>query len=142
VNESDRAPGGAIEQTEESAKRVFYAWVGAMATAYDAAEDTYEQFVRRGREATEEWQHRSEDARVQSSAATGRVRDSFRTMMDGFLSGLNMPTKAEVDAMNVKLNILMRKLDDLAMQQPPSAHPGQPEAPESSTSAADSDLAT
>jgi polyhydroxyalkanoate synthesis regulator phasin len=134
-------PGGDVEQTEDSARRMFYAWVGAMATAYDTAEDTYEQFVRRGREATEEWQQRSDDVRLQSSGAAGRVRDSFRSVMDGFLSSLNMPTKAEVDAMNVKLNILMRKLDDLAMQQPPTARPGQPEAPETGP-APESDLAT
>jgi polyhydroxyalkanoate synthesis regulator phasin len=141
VDENQRATGGPVEQTEDTARQLFYAWLGALATAYDTAEDRYDQFVRRGREVTEEWQNRSDDARRASSRTSGRVRDSFRMMMDGVMSGMNMPTKSEVDAMNVKLNILMRKLDDLAMRETIS-RPGQPEAPPPFAPRPDTDMAT
>lgn len=140
MNESETVPGASVERTEDPTRRLFYAWVGAMATALDVAEDNYERFVQRGREATQEWQARSGEARRQASGSSARVRDSFRMAMDGFLSTVDLPTKAEVDAMNVKLNILMRKLDELAAQQT-VAHPGQPEAP-ATAPAPDTDLAT
>jgi hypothetical protein len=37
--------------------------------------------------------------------------------MDVFLNRVNLPSKGDVDTINVKLNILTRKLDDLQMQQ-------------------------
>jgi hypothetical protein len=52
-----------------------------------------------------------------------------------------LPTKAEVDAMNVKLNILMRKLDDIAMQQAP-IRPGEPEPSAPGTADPDTELTT
>jgi hypothetical protein len=45
--------------------------------------------------------------------------------MDAFLDTINVPNKADVDTINVKLNILSRKLDDL---QGVRAQAGQPAA--------------
>jgi polyhydroxyalkanoate synthesis regulator phasin len=139
-----RPVGGPIEQTEETTKRLFYAWLGALATAYDTAEEQFDTFVRRGRQVADEWQGRKGEPRS-TMRPNARVRDSFRVVMDSMMEGMNVPTKAEIDAMNVKLNILMRKLDDLTAQtaQTTSA-PGRPDVPPSSTTPpmGDTDLAT
>jgi hypothetical protein len=55
------------------------------------------------------------------------MREYFRSAMDSFLDSLNVPSKTDVDTINVKLNILTRKLDDLQMGRAPGAPSGQPD---------------
>lgn len=110
-------PGGPIEKTEGMIRRLFLAGVGAAAVALDTAEERYAEFVRRGEQVQQEMQERSRETRQRNMGAGSRVADSFRTGMDSILNGLNLPSKTDVDTMNVKLNILTRKLDDLQMEQ-------------------------
>jgi poly(hydroxyalkanoate) granule-associated protein len=115
--ERERIPGGPIEQAEETAKRVMLAGVGAAATAKGAAGERFDRFVERGEQIQEEWQDRAAQMRQQNAGARWRVQEYFRSAMGSFLDQLNIPSKTDVDTINVKLNILARKLDDLQMDQ-------------------------
>jgi hypothetical protein len=53
--------------------------------------------------------------------------DSLQMLSRTVRDQLDIPSKSELDAMNVKLNILLRKLDDLAMRAESGA--GAPVAP-------------
>jgi polyhydroxyalkanoate synthesis regulator phasin len=114
----------------------FLAGIGAMATALDEAEAYYDRFVERGRRLQEEWRTRAGDVQLPSGARY-RVRDAMRTMMDAFLDTVNVPNKGDVDTINVKLNILTRKIDDLQVQAgggtPGGATPPPPAATDIAT---------
>jgi polyhydroxyalkanoate synthesis regulator phasin len=94
----------------------FLASIGAVATALDEAEAYYDRFVERGRRLQDEWRTRAGDMQVPATGARYRLRDAMRTAMDAFLDTMNVPNKGDVDTINVKLNILTRKIDDLQVQ--------------------------
>lgn len=118
--------GGPVEQIEGTVKRLALAGVGAMASCYDAASETFDRFVDRGEQVQRELQDRTDDMRRQNTRANRRFGDFLRGSMDVFLNRVNLPSKGDVDTINVKLNILTRKLDDLQMQQVRQARSGQP----------------
>jgi hypothetical protein len=61
--------------------------------------------------------------------------------MDTFFNSLNVPSKADIDTINVKLNVVSRKLDDLQMERVRGA--GGPSGPPPPVPpAVDEDLAT
>jgi polyhydroxyalkanoate synthesis regulator phasin len=112
-------------------ERFVLAGIGAVATAIDEADAWYERFVDRGQRVQTEWKERAEDIRLQNAGTRYRVRDALRNAMDAFLDTVNVPNKGDVDTINVKLNILTRKIDDLQMQTgggtgPESATPPPP----------------
>lgn len=117
VNASEPGPrrtfGGPIEGAEGTARRIALAGLGAVATARDTANDTFERFVDRGERAQEDLRQRADEARSYNAATRGRVGDAMRGAMNALLDAINVPNKADVDTINVKLNILTRKLDDL-----------------------------
>jgi polyhydroxyalkanoate synthesis regulator phasin len=117
----DRAGGAAM--------RLIFAGVGAVATACDQAASQFDRFVDRGQRVQEQWQDRADEVRRQNLGARGRVRDSFRSAMDVFLNSLNIPSKGDIDTLNVKMNILSRKLDDLQMDRVGEPGPRASEPP-------------
>lgn len=141
VRDPGDMPGGPIEQTEGTVKRVVLAGIGAAASAYDTAEDTFDRFVDRGQRAQEEWQGRANDVRRRNAGARWRLQEYFRDAMGSMLDSLNIPSKTDVDTINVKLNIVTRKLDDLQMGGVSDTVPIYPETPPS-TPPPDTDLTT
>lgn len=117
---------------------VFLASIGAAATALDEAEAYYDRFVERGRRLQQDWRARANDMQAQSTGTGYRLRDALRSTMDAFLDTMNVPNKGDVDTINVKLNILTRKLDDLQVQTtggttPDAATPPPPTATDLAT---------
>jgi polyhydroxyalkanoate synthesis regulator phasin len=111
-------PGGAADSSADqeprsSVERLVLAGVGAIATAVDMADERFVQYVERGQQVREELQDRRASVRRERWASRERARDYFRGMMDLVLDTFNVPSRTDVDTINVKLNILTRKLDDL-----------------------------
>jgi polyhydroxyalkanoate synthesis regulator phasin len=130
-----QTPGGQIERAEGTVRRFVLAGIGAMATACDTAGQTYDRFVDRGAQVQTDLQERADEVRQRNLGARSRMGDYIRGAMDAFLNTVNVPSKGDVDTINVKLNILSRKLDDLQMErvrparvepeeEPPSPPPG------------------
>lgn len=134
--------GGPIEQTEGIARRWVLANIGAVAAACDWATGTYDRFVQRGERVQSEWQDRADELRQQNMGARGRVGDYVRGTMDTFLNTLNVPSKADIDTINVKLNIMSRKLDDMQMDRVRTSGGGPTERTPGVTPAPPPDLAT
>jgi polyhydroxyalkanoate synthesis regulator phasin len=135
-------PGGPLEQSEGVVKRAVLASVGAVATACDTASQTYDQLVDRGQQVTDQWQERAGEMRRQNAGMRGRFGDYFRGAVDTLLHNVNIPSKTDLDTVNVKLNIMSRKLDELQTGRGrdasagPSAYTPPPPPP------VDEDLAT
>ena len=110
------APGGPL-------RKVVLAGIGAIAEACDTAEQRFDEFANRGERVREEWTERADELRRERSGARGRARDYFRSAMDTLLDTFNVPNKTDVDTINVKLNILTRKIDDLQMEAMESNRP-------------------
>jgi polyhydroxyalkanoate synthesis regulator phasin len=125
-------------EPEGPAKRVVLAGLGAVATACDVANETFDRFVDRGAQAQDHLQQRADDMRMQAAGRT-RVGDAVRSAMNAFLDGINVPNKADVDVINAKLNIVTRKLDDIQFQNmQESTNPTSPDVvtpPDESTGA-------
>lgn len=118
------------EEDDNPIRKLFLAWLGAMATAYDASEQTFDQFVQRGRRVQDEVREKANDVRAEAPSPTIRTGDSFQMLMTAVRDQLNIPSKTELDAVNVKLNIILRKLDDLALSEEGPEAPDVPEPPE------------
>jgi hypothetical protein len=94
---------------------------------WDGWDDTVNRLVQRGEELQGELQSKAQDARWESMRPANRVGDSVHMLSRTIRDQLDIPSKSEIDAMNVKLNILMRKLDDLAMRT--ESGTGAPDVP-------------
>ncbi|GAC1321476.1 MAG: hypothetical protein NVS2B16_11210 [Chloroflexota bacterium] len=120
---------------ENVARRAVLAGIGAIALACDTAGDTFDRFVNRGERVESELRERVDDVRQHNAGARGRVDQYYRTALDALLDRANLPSKGDLDTINVKLNIVSRKLDDLQMQNvtggtavpaPPASTPASP----------------
>jgi polyhydroxyalkanoate synthesis regulator phasin len=115
-------------EPEGPAKRVVLASLGAMATACDVANETFDRFVDRGSQAQEHIMRRADEARMQNAGNRTRMGEALRSAMNAFLDGINVPNKTDVDVINAKLNIVNRKLDDIQVHVGHEApHPVDPD---------------
>lgn len=112
---------------EGLARSVYLAMLGAVGMVWDGWDDTVNRLVQRGEELQGELQSKAQDARWESMRPANRMGDSVQMLSRTIRDQLDIPSKSEIDAMNVKLNIVMRKLDDLAMRTEPTT--GAPEVP-------------
>ncbi|MGI8968964.1 MAG: phasin family protein [Chloroflexota bacterium] len=125
--------------SDDVPRRVFLAGLGAVAEVRDTVERTVDRLIDRGAQAQEDLRERSQEMRRQRSASRNRIRDLFRSTMDGVLDTISVPSKGDMDTINVKLNILTRKIDDLQMQRMDEVDPVTPGSPPGPTTG---DLAT
>jgi polyhydroxyalkanoate synthesis regulator phasin len=106
-----------IEQMEEErlrffqvARKVVLAGVGAVALAQDEVEDFVNRLVERGEIA-------EKDARKLLREVTDRRRKGAEKEMDrrldDLLERMNVPSKADIDALSHKITALTRKVDVL-----------------------------
>lgn len=131
------------QEPQGPARRLFLAGLGAIAEACDEANQRFEHYVDRGQVVQERWQDRADDVRRQNARAGGKMREYFRGAMDVFLDTFNVPSRTDVDTINVKLNILTRKIDDLQMQgMEAAATRTAPSTPPSDEPPVTGDLAT
>jgi polyhydroxyalkanoate synthesis regulator phasin len=112
---------------EGLARSMYLAALGAIGMVWDGWDDTVNRLVQRGEELQGELQSKAQDARWESMRPSTRMGDSIQMLSRSIRDQLDIPSKGELDAMNVKLNILLRKLDDLAMRTEASG--GAPDVP-------------
>jgi polyhydroxyalkanoate synthesis regulator phasin len=110
-----------IEQMEEErhrffqvARKVVLAGVGAVALAQDEVEDFVNRLVERGEIA-------EKDARKLLREVTDRRRKGAEKEMDrrldDLLERMNVPSKADIDALSHKITALTRKVDVLTKSE-------------------------
>ena len=91
-------------------RKVLLASIGAVAVAQDEAEDLINKLVDRGEIAREEGRKLVEDMMAKRRE---KVQAQFDARVESALDKMNVPTKADLRAMEKKLDELNSKLDKL-----------------------------
>jgi len=106
-----------IKQEEEKVspilaplRRVMLASMGAVAIAQEEAEELINKLVERGEIAREEGRKLMQDMMAKRRE---KVEGQFDARVEGALEKMNVPTKADLKAVEKKLDELNKKLDKL-----------------------------
>ncbi|MGB3904835.1 MAG: phasin family protein [Anaerolineae bacterium] len=91
-------------------RKVVLASIGAVAVAQDEAEDLINKLVERGEIAREEGRKLMQDMMAKRRE---KVEAQFDARVDTALGRMNVPTKADLKAVEKKLDELNKKLDKL-----------------------------
>jgi len=91
-------------------RKVLLASIGAVAVAQEEAEDLINKLVDRGEIAREEGRKLVDDMMAKRRE---KVQAHFDSRVDAALGRMNVPSKADLMAMEKKLDELNRKLDKL-----------------------------
>lgn len=92
-------------------RKVMLASIGAVAIAQEEAEDLINKLVERGEIAREEGRKLLDDMMAKRRE---KARAQFDTRVEEVLGRMNIPSKADLKALEKKLDELNRKLDRLA----------------------------
>jgi polyhydroxyalkanoate synthesis regulator phasin len=95
----------------EAARKVLLAYIGGWALAWDELEDFVNKLVERGEVA-------EKDARkLLREMAEKRKRVGLESQLEEVLDRMNVPTKADIEALGEKIAILARKVEELKKAQ-------------------------
>jgi polyhydroxyalkanoate synthesis regulator phasin len=106
VNEEEKK----VSPLLDSLRKVVLASIGAVAIAQDEAEDLINKLVERGEIAREEGRKLVDDMMAKRRE---KVEAQFDSRVESALEKMNVPTKADLKAVEKKLDQLNQKLDKL-----------------------------
>ncbi len=101
----------------EAVRKVVLASVGAVALAQVAAEDLVNKLVERGEIAEEDGKKLVGEMRERhtkkAGAGAGRGSEEVDRRVQDVMDRMNVPTKADIDALSAKITELTEKVDEL-----------------------------
>jgi polyhydroxyalkanoate synthesis regulator phasin len=112
---------------KEVIRRLALAGLGAAAIANELANEVFSELVRRGEHTADEMQQQWEERRKRTVERTTTARHAVRAKMDAVLNYIDLPSKSDVDAINAKLNILMRRVNEIQVERVMGARTPPPE---------------
>jgi poly(hydroxyalkanoate) granule-associated protein len=104
-------------QMSEMLHRLFLAAIGAAAIAQEEVEALVNKLVERGELAEKDGKRILGEMKEKRKTKTADVSGEISKNVEGVLSRMNIPTKADVDALGQKINALSKKVDDLKKPQ-------------------------
>jgi poly(hydroxyalkanoate) granule-associated protein len=111
LKEEDRKP------LFETARRVLLAGIGAVALAQDEIEDFVNRLVERGEIAERDGRKLIREVMDRRKKDTQKARDGFSAHVNEILDHMNVPTKADIEALSEKIATLAKKVDELKKSQ-------------------------
>ncbi len=97
----------------EMLRRVMLATVGAVAIAQEEIEAFVNRLVERGEIAEQDGKKLVTEMKEKRKSKTAKVEDEVSKNLEGVLKRMNIPSKADVDALSQKISTLSKKIDDL-----------------------------
>jgi poly(hydroxyalkanoate) granule-associated protein len=97
----------------EAARKVLLASIGAVALAQDEVEDFVNKLVERGEIAEQDGRKLVRDVMEKRKKTTQGAEEGLDKRVEELLSRMNVPTKADVEALSAKITTLTRKVDEL-----------------------------
>ncbi len=97
----------------EMLRRVMLATIGAVAIAQEELEAFVNRLVERGEIAEQDGKKLVSEMKEKRKSKTAKVEDEVSKNLEGVLTRMNIPSKADVDALSQKISTLSKKIDDL-----------------------------
>jgi len=97
----------------EMLRRVMLATIGAVAIAQEELEAFVNRLVERGEIAEQDGKKLVTEMKEKRKSKTAKVEDEVSKNIEGALKRMNIPSKADVDALSQKITTLSKKIDDL-----------------------------
>ena len=100
-------------QMMEMLRRLFLASIGAAVIAQEELEALVNKLVERGELAEKDGKKLMGEMMDKRKTKTADVSGEISKNIEGVLSRMNIPTKADVDVLGQKINTLSKKVDEL-----------------------------
>lgn len=99
----------------EATRKVLLAAVGAVALAQEEIEDFVDKLVERGEVAEKDGRKLIKDTIEKRKKSAAKAEDKLDKRIEELLDRMNVPTKADIEALSVKITTLSKKVDELKM---------------------------
>jgi len=99
------------------ARKVLLASIGAMALAQDEMEDFVNRLVERGEIAEKDGRNLVKEVMERRKKETKKAEDEMSKRVEEALDRLNVPNKADIEALGEKIAALTKKVDELRKTQ-------------------------
>ena len=100
----------------EALRRVLMASIGAIALAQDEIEDFVEKLVERGEIAEKDGKKLVREVIDKRKKDVSKAEDELNKRIDVVVERMDVPTKADIDALGDQINELSNKVDGLAKE--------------------------
>ncbi len=97
----------------EAVRKVLLAGIGAVALAQEEVEDFVNKLVERGEIAEKDGRKLIHDIRERRKKTTEKAEESLDKRVEELLGRMNVPTKADLEALSAKITVLTKKVDEL-----------------------------
>ncbi len=97
----------------EALRRVLLASIGAAAIAQEEADAFIDRLVERGEIAEKDGKNLVKEMMEKRKSRTGKVEEEMSKHLEHVLDRMNIPSKADVEALSQKIAALSKKIDDL-----------------------------
>ena len=101
----------------EAARKVLLASIGAVALAQDEIEDFVNRLVERGEIAEKDGRKLVRVVMDRRKKEAEKAEDEVSKRVEEVLDRMNVPTKADIDALGEKISALSKKVDELKKSQ-------------------------
>jgi poly(hydroxyalkanoate) granule-associated protein len=101
----------------EMLRKLFLATIGAVAIAQEEMEALIKRLVERGELAEKDGKKLIHEMKEKRKTKTADVSDEISKNIEGVLSRMSIPSKADVEALGQKITGLSKKIDDLKKPQ-------------------------
>jgi poly(hydroxyalkanoate) granule-associated protein len=100
----------------DASRRVLLASIGAIALAQDEIEDFVEKLVERGEIAEKDGKKLVREVIDKRKKDVSKAEDELNKRIDEVVTRMDVPTKADIDALGDQINELSDKVDGLAKE--------------------------
>jgi poly(hydroxyalkanoate) granule-associated protein len=109
-NESNQKEGNPLLAP---VRKVLLAGVGAVALAQEEVEEFVNRLIERGEIAEKDGRKLIDDIRERRQKQTEKAGEELEGQIEDVLHRMNVPTKADIDALSRKITTLTKKVDEL-----------------------------
>lgn len=100
-------------QLLDAARKVLLAGIGAVALAQDEMEDFVNKLVERGEIAEKDGKKLVNEVMDRRKKQAEKAEDEVTKRVEEILDRMNVPTKADIEALGDKIAVLAKKVDEL-----------------------------